>query len=167
MQLKDKCLLLVASIGWLLFPTPAMAQEQAALKVSGIDIQVDRLEGTSGTRSHSFTNSSGLFYANDSQQIKTYQQQQQQKYEQRANELFTEQIEQTTHETIQQEPLFSETTSSVTMDSSATVVDSFVQASVLAPLTDHQWFWTAAALVFAAALWISYQLYKRDKYAGH
>lgn len=165
MQIKLKWLLLTGCLVWGLFPSKVLAQESTPQK--DVNIQVDRLEGITGTQSKSSTSGSGLFHAEDTQQISVYQQQQQKMQEQQANDLFRNNEVQTTHEVMKEEPLFTADSTQSFTASSATAGEVLAQVWALAPLTDNQWFWTAAAIVFVAAVWISYQLYKRDKHASY
>lgn len=165
MQSKLKQLLLVSCLLWGLFPSETLAQESTSK--NDVNIQVDRLEGTTGNQSNTSTSGSGLFDASDTQQISAYQQQQRKKREQQTNDLFRNHEIQTTHEAIKEEPLFTSDTHHPYTASSAAAEESFTEAWALAPLTDNQWFWTAATIVFVAAVWISYQLYKRDKHASY
>lgn len=165
MQTKLKRLLLISCLLWGLFPNEVLAQESTSQ--NDVNIQVDRLEGTTGAQSSPSTSGSGLFHADDTQQLSLYQQQQQKKREQQTNDLFRDLEVQTTHEVIQEEPLFTTDHQQPFSASSAKAEESFTAAWTLAPLTENQWFWIATAIVFVVAVWISYQLYKRDKHASY
>lgn len=162
---KRSCFLLgVFGMGlFFLYPQNVSAEEPTDAR--SVNIQVDRLEGGPESRSNFSTNSSNLFHLEDTQQLKEYDKQQQILKQQQANNLFTESIKDTTHDTVGKVELFTSPTNASTTTRATTEID--FQSGALASLTENNGFWLMVVLVLLAALITSYHMYKRDQNAGY
>lgn len=163
--MKKRSCFLLGIFGVWLFLSPQMVSAEESSDSRGVNIQVDRLEGGTESRSNFSTNSSDLFHLEDTQQLNEYKKEQQTLKNQQADKLFTEPIKETTHDTVGNVKLFTSPTNTSSATQATDEMD--FQSLALASLTKNNGFWLMVILVILAALLASYQLYKRDKNAGY
>ena len=163
--MKNRSCFLLGILGVFAFLNPQMVSAEETSDSRGVNIQVDRLEGGTESRSNFSTNNSDLFHLEDTQQLQEYRQQQQTLKKQQAGNLFTKPIKDTTHDTVGKVTLF--TSQTTTSSTTRTTAENPIQSLALASLTENNWFWLVVVLVLLTALLASYQMYKREKNAGY
>lgn len=145
----------------LVIPESAAAEESSD-STNGVSIQVDRLEGDLKGQSTSPEDVSDLFQSKDIEWIETYTAQEQVKKNEEVNNLFTNGIKETTHETFKKKSLFTAPINTKHTGESALQQETHALGSV--SLLENTWFTIILIVVFGASILASYQLYKRDNY---
>ena len=155
-------LLFLFSMGILVLVIPeSAAAEESSDSTNGVSIQVDRLEGDLKGQSTS-PDVSNLFQSKDIEWIETYTAQEQVKKNEEVNNLFTNGIKETTHDTFKKKSLF--TAPIKTKHTGESALQQETHALGSASLLENTWFKIILIVVFGASILASYQLYKRDNY---